>query len=143
VAKEILTKHGLIGAKKTEETQPVRASSFSRAHVRVHLYPDTTPHTRFQEAAEPGKRLRPAHEVYNRIKWDSSLNPADYVIGYEDRFEGVKQISFQVLSYAPLYRSFPLPFLALYSCISLRDRSLSSNLRFLSTVSASSKRATR
>lgn len=29
-----------------------------------------------------------SEKIYNRIKWDGSLNADDFVIGYEDRFLG-------------------------------------------------------
>ncbi|KAF2026717.1 hypothetical protein EK21DRAFT_73603 [Setomelanomma holmii] len=36
-------------------------------------------------------KLRPASDVLNRLRWDPSLDPADYIIGYEDRFLGAKE----------------------------------------------------
>lgn len=36
-------------------------------------------------------KLRPASHVLNRLRWDPSLDPADYMIGYEDRFLGAKE----------------------------------------------------
>ncbi|PVH69988.1 hypothetical protein DL98DRAFT_473099 [Cadophora sp. DSE1049] len=36
--------------------------------------------------------LRPAHEIIARIKWDADLDIANYLIGYEDRFVGVKEM---------------------------------------------------
>jgi len=36
-------------------------------------------------------KLRPAQDVISRIKWDPSLNAEDFLIGYEDRFLGVKE----------------------------------------------------
>ncbi|KAI8939428.1 hypothetical protein NX059_003208 [Plenodomus lindquistii] len=36
-------------------------------------------------------KLRPASDVLNRLRWDPSLNPSDYIIGYEDRFLGAKE----------------------------------------------------
>jgi uncharacterized protein (UPF0248 family) len=35
---------------------------------------------------------RTSVDVYNRLMWDPSVNSVDYVIGYEDRFKGVKEI---------------------------------------------------
>lgn len=40
-------------------------------------------------------KLRPAHDIINRIKWDSELDIHDYVIGYEDRFLGVMQMGLE------------------------------------------------
>ncbi|CZT11238.1 uncharacterized protein RAG0_15436 [Rhynchosporium agropyri] len=36
--------------------------------------------------------LRPAHEIIARIKWDPDLDMDNYLIGYEDRFVGVKEM---------------------------------------------------
>lgn len=38
------------------------------------------------------KKLRPAQDVINRLKWDPGSNTEDYLIGYEDRFLGVKEL---------------------------------------------------
>lgn len=37
-------------------------------------------------------KLRPASDVLNRLRWDPNLDPADYIIGYEDRFLGAKEL---------------------------------------------------
>jgi uncharacterized protein (UPF0248 family) len=36
-------------------------------------------------------KLRPASDVLHRLRWDPSLDPADYIIGYEDRFLGARE----------------------------------------------------
>jgi uncharacterized protein (UPF0248 family) len=36
--------------------------------------------------------LRPAQDIISRIKWDPILNIDDFLIGYEDRFIGVKEV---------------------------------------------------
>ena len=41
---------------------------------------------------QPGAgKLRPAADVMNRLRWDDSLDSCDYLVGYEDRFAGVKE----------------------------------------------------
>ncbi|EPS39563.1 hypothetical protein H072_6651 [Dactylellina haptotyla CBS 200.50] len=45
-----------------------------------------------QQKTGPTPKLRPSHEVFNRIKWDGKYDAASYVIGYEDRFRGVLEI---------------------------------------------------
>jgi len=40
----------------------------------------------------PGRKLRPALDVINRIRWDPSLDPDDFLIGYEDRFKGIREM---------------------------------------------------
>jgi hypothetical protein len=32
--------------------------------------------------------------VYHRIKWDSSFRTEEFIIGYEDRFIGIKEVQF-------------------------------------------------
>ncbi|KAJ5259234.1 hypothetical protein N7478_012215 [Penicillium angulare] len=39
-------------------------------------------------------RLRPAADVINRIIWDESFSPDDYMIVFLDRFEGELEVSF-------------------------------------------------
>ncbi len=39
------------------------------------------------------ERLRTSQEIYNRIKWDPSKDPSDYVMGYLDRFDGMMEIA--------------------------------------------------
>ncbi|KAI9044017.1 uncharacterized protein KD926_002397 [Aspergillus affinis] len=41
-----------------------------------------------QTPASMENRLRPAADIINRIIWDSNYDSANYIIGYEDRFEG-------------------------------------------------------
>ncbi|CAG8467657.1 7702_t:CDS:2, partial [Dentiscutata erythropus] len=36
------------------------------------------------------QRLKPAHEIYNRLIWDKEQF-GDFVIGYEDRFLGIME----------------------------------------------------
>lgn len=42
---------------------------------------------------EPTPKLRPSHEVLSRIRWDPTLDASDYIVGYEDRFRGVIEMS--------------------------------------------------
>ena len=41
------------------------------------------------------RKLRPAADVLNRLRWDSNLNLADYIVGYEDRFLGAKETTLE------------------------------------------------
>ncbi|KAK6360888.1 hypothetical protein TWF730_007003 [Orbilia blumenaviensis] len=45
-----------------------------------------------QQKSGPTAKLRPSHEVFNRLKWDSKYDASAYLIGYEDRFRGVLEI---------------------------------------------------
>ncbi|KAF2742084.1 hypothetical protein M011DRAFT_294760 [Sporormia fimetaria CBS 119925] len=40
----------------------------------------------------PKSKLRPASDVLSRLRWDPSLDPSDYIVGYEDRFLGPKEM---------------------------------------------------
>lgn len=37
-------------------------------------------------------RLRPFPEILHRLRWDPTLNISDYVVGYLERFEGIKEM---------------------------------------------------
>ncbi|KAF2704140.1 hypothetical protein K504DRAFT_462729 [Pleomassaria siparia CBS 279.74] len=40
-------------------------------------------------------KLRPASDVLHRLRWDPSLDPGDFIVGYEDRFLGAKETSLE------------------------------------------------
>lgn len=40
----------------------------------------------------PSSPLRPAQDILSRIRWDPELNVDDFLVGYEDRFVGVKEV---------------------------------------------------
>ncbi|KAI9368753.1 hypothetical protein BJX61DRAFT_536999 [Aspergillus egyptiacus] len=68
--------------KETKEGSPERTSSppVQEAHQHGSLKPN---------GSESGEnRLRPASDVLNRLIWDEKYNSMDFIIGYEDRFEG-------------------------------------------------------
>jgi uncharacterized protein (UPF0248 family) len=46
--------------------------------------------------AEPRGKLTPGQEIINRIKWDSKFDIADYTIVYEDRHDGMMEISVEL-----------------------------------------------
>jgi uncharacterized protein (UPF0248 family) len=46
-----------------------------------------------QVVGSGSKKLRPIQDVISRLRWDSSYSEDDYVIGYEDRFVGIKEIN--------------------------------------------------
>ena len=41
---------------------------------------------------EPRAKLRPASDVLHRLVWDPALDVADYLVGYEDRFLGLREM---------------------------------------------------
>ncbi|KAL5342442.1 hypothetical protein BJX70DRAFT_321949 [Aspergillus crustosus] len=55
------------------------------AHTR------SSPKPKRSEPAE--NRLRPAADILNRLVWDERYDSTDFVIGYEDRFEGRMEAS--------------------------------------------------
>lgn len=40
-------------------------------------------------------KLRPASDILHRLRWDPSLDPSEYIIGYEDRFLGAKETNLE------------------------------------------------
>jgi uncharacterized protein (UPF0248 family) len=46
--------------------------------------------------AEPRGKLTPASEIVNRIKWDAKFDIADYIVVYEDRHDGMMEISVEL-----------------------------------------------
>lgn len=38
--------------------------------------------------------MRTSEDVFNRIQWDESCNPDEFIIGYTDRFEGLQEIEY-------------------------------------------------
>lgn len=38
------------------------------------------------------KRFRPFPEILHRLQWDPTLNISEYVVGYLERFEGIKEM---------------------------------------------------
>ena len=42
-------------------------------------------------AAAPGAGLRPCRDVIERILWDPALDAGDFVFGFTDRFDGVRE----------------------------------------------------
>lgn len=37
------------------------------------------------------RKLKTSEEIFNQIRWDPKYNVDDFVIGYLDRFEGLKE----------------------------------------------------
>ncbi|KAH7419668.1 2'-5' RNA ligase superfamily-domain-containing protein [Cadophora sp. MPI-SDFR-AT-0126] len=78
-----------------EEPDLEMLPSVPRSSVAIH---NTSSSTNLS-TSKPSKQskhkltpLRPAHEIIARIKWDPDLDIDNYLIGYEDRFVGVKEM---------------------------------------------------
>lgn len=57
--------------------------------LSVRLAPFTT------STPVSSNKLRPASDILNRLRWDSNLDPSDYIVGYEDRFLGAKETTLE------------------------------------------------
>mmetsp|Transcript_17645 Transcript_17645/g.22432 ORF Transcript_17645/g.22432 Transcript_17645/m.22432 type:complete len:246 (-) Transcript_17645:126-863(-) len=51
-------------------------------------------HSTHNPTNDTKKRLTPSHEIYDRIKYDQSMEQENFVIGYLDRFTGIKEIAY-------------------------------------------------
>lgn len=83
----------------------------------------------------PATKLRTSIDVFNRLLWDRSFNPENYIIGYEDRFTGIKEIpltswkrdidheEFVSLLYGcNVFYAYPKPFRSLSTVLCISDR---------------------
>lgn len=68
-----------------EEDAQATTSLPSRPHHSVA--PISTP-----SSESPKAKLRPASDILSRLRWDPALDPNDYIVGYEDRFLGPREI---------------------------------------------------
>lgn len=62
-----------------EEGHPGRSKPHSK-HASLSSKPVST------------NKLRPAGDVISRLRWDPKIDFGDYLVGYEDRFLGVKEM---------------------------------------------------
>jgi uncharacterized protein (UPF0248 family) len=44
------------------------------------------------QTSSPGPRLRPASDVLSRLRWDANIDIDDYIVGYDDRFLGEREM---------------------------------------------------
>ncbi|KAL4970288.1 DUF504 domain-containing protein [Aspergillus stella-maris] len=70
----------------TKEDSPKRSPSPPADENR-----SASPVSKGSQSAE--NRLRPAADILNRLVWDESYDSTNFVIGYEDRFEGRMEAS--------------------------------------------------
>lgn len=84
-------------ADEDERADQVRPNSLGDGHDTVALSkqkskpPTNQPRSVIVPKREGAGRFRTAQEVLNRLRWDHTLDSADYVIGYEDRFVGAME----------------------------------------------------
>lgn len=71
---------GLLTEEDWSKFQLISASKRKEAAAKTK----TTPYV-------PAGKLRTSSDVFNRLMWDPSISKEEYVIGYEDRFLGIKE----------------------------------------------------
>jgi len=71
---------GLLTEEEWSEFQPISASKRKKAAAKSK----TTPHV-------PAGKLRTSSDVFNRLMWDPNISKEEYIIGYEDRFLGIRE----------------------------------------------------
>jgi uncharacterized protein (UPF0248 family) len=76
---------------------PVAFPAEDSGNLRVEGAPTSSRPPRKSRSSERSglSFLRPAQDVISRINWDPSLSAEAFVIGYEDRFVGVKEIELE------------------------------------------------
>merc|ERR1712137_830670 len=83
---------------KKEETQIIQqiiAIQFpSSETVQKSLKLQKNIKTNEDDEQHSKSRFRPAHEIYDRIKHDNSIDQDFVIIGYLDRFKGIKETPF-------------------------------------------------
>lgn len=72
-----------------EELEDFDAEEAEPAKLPIHTKPRST------MKPVSTTKLRPASDVLNRLRWDPNLDPSDYIIGYEDRFLGAKEVTLE------------------------------------------------
>lgn len=81
---------------ESEIRQYAKMSSFDRKKLvnneqRIHLLDSRAESS--VDMSTPKDRLTPFKEILHRLKWDPKLNINEYIVGYLERFEGIKEIS--------------------------------------------------
>jgi hypothetical protein len=75
---------GQDGDGPTEEDWSKFRSISASKRKKAAAKPKATPYV-------PAGKLRTSSDVFNRLMWDPSISKEEYVIGYEDRFLGIKE----------------------------------------------------
>ena len=70
-----------------DESQQPNATADGPLRARTKFRPMSSS----TSTQQPRAKLRPASDVLHRLRWDPVLDPADYLVGYEDRFLGVRE----------------------------------------------------
>ncbi|PYH49393.1 DUF504 domain-containing protein, partial [Aspergillus saccharolyticus JOP 1030-1] len=76
------------GSLLSPPSSPERTATLILSEERIHSQPT------YEKPASVENRLRSAADVISRIIWDPDFDREDFVIVYEDRFEGRLEASF-------------------------------------------------
>jgi uncharacterized protein (UPF0248 family) len=68
-----------------DEDEDAAAASFAKLKTPAAGKSTTKPITT--------RKLRPAPDIFNRLRWDPNLDSSDHIIGYEDRFLGTREMA--------------------------------------------------
>jgi uncharacterized protein (UPF0248 family)/2'-5' RNA ligase/endonuclease/exonuclease/phosphatase family metal-dependent hydrolase len=74
-------------------SKPAQSNSGEATQVHSSLLNRNTSKKTATGVVTTKKPLRPIQDVLSRIHWDSDYDAEEYLIGYEDRFDGVKEIA--------------------------------------------------
>lgn len=84
--------------KQQEERQSSQTEAEIQRYAKLPAFDRKKQHTTLiehssvlQEVTKP--RFRPFQDILHRLRWDPKLNINDYVVGYLERFEGIKEMS--------------------------------------------------
>ncbi|KAJ0420597.1 hypothetical protein BJY00DRAFT_284115 [Aspergillus carlsbadensis] len=69
----------------TLDTNEADRSDEESTHPRLPMRSRT-------QVSSPGPRLRPASDVLSRLRWDPNIDIDDYIVGYDDRFLGEREM---------------------------------------------------
>jgi poly(A) polymerase Pap1/uncharacterized protein (UPF0248 family)/endonuclease/exonuclease/phosphatase family metal-dependent hydrolase len=72
-----------------EDENPDEDDEVAAPTRKVPIRRDVSPSS--IQAPVSSSKLRPASDLLNRLRWDPSLDPSEYIVGYEDRFLGAKE----------------------------------------------------
>jgi poly(A) polymerase Pap1/uncharacterized protein (UPF0248 family)/endonuclease/exonuclease/phosphatase family metal-dependent hydrolase len=78
----------LYSEEEEELIDPDEEAAFAPPSRKLPIRNAASPST---QAPVSTSKLRPSSDVLNRLRWDPSLDPSDYIVGYEDRFLGAKE----------------------------------------------------
>ncbi len=76
----VMSDEGLPAEEDWSDFQPISAAKRKKAATKSKA-----------TSYVPAGKLRTSSDVYNRLMWDPTVSKEEYVIGFEDRFLGIKE----------------------------------------------------